>query len=290
MSQKRKSDGQHHSVLKTRRLEKGHSISQKANGNGTYTEVPPLPSIDKQYEEPVFTHPSLASQEGLHSKMVSYDRLEFLGDAYLEIIASRLIFDSYQHLPAGRMSQMRELLIKNDTLSQFTTLYGFDKRLKTAPSKERDTAQGWLKAKGDVFEAYVAAVILSDPVSGYKTAQEWLTKLWEPKIKDFNTGPIDVKSKEELARKIMAKGVKISYVDERPPVIHRGKGIETYYVGVYVTGWGWENQHLGSGKGLSKVAAGMEAAAQALENHPLIDEMVAKKTEFLAQRQEEEEK
>lgn len=239
--------------------------------------LPPLPSIDDQYKTAVFTHQSSAGPNG-----TSYDRLEFLGDAYLELIASQLIFEHLPDLTAGRMSQVRESMVKNETIGQYSVLYGLDRQLKDFNRLRHQAANAWLKIKGDVFEAYVAAVVLSGSSGeGFAVAKTWLTQLWKPKLDAVSTGPeASTRSKEELAKRILGKGVKIDYVDERKPEIHYGQGTETYFVGVYLTGWGWENQYLGSGKGLSRVAAGQAAAAAALENHPLIDEIIAKKAAF----------
>ncbi|EXJ86862.1 hypothetical protein A1O3_03816 [Capronia epimyces CBS 606.96] len=239
--------------------------------------LPPLPSIGDQYRGDVFTHPSSAG-----SSHASYDRLEFLGDAYLELIASQLIFERLPDLSAGRMSQVRESIVKNETIGQYSVLYGLDRQLKDSNRLRNESPNAWLKIKGDVFEAYVAAVVLSH-ADGFSVAKKWLTQLWEPKLEAVSAKPApSTKSKEELARKILGKDVKVIYTDEREPVIHYGQGTETYSIGVYLTGWGWENQYLGSGKGLSRVAAGQAAAAAALENHPLIDEIVAKRAAFYA--------
>nr|KAK5438986.1 hypothetical protein LTR18_008421 [Exophiala xenobiotica] len=253
-----------------------------SNHQSSPGSLPPLPNIDEKYVDEVFTHMSV-------SPTTNYDRLEFLGDAYIEVIASQLIYERLPDLPAGRMSQLRESLVKNETLGQYTVLYGLDKRLKQFKRIQNENKQAaWLKIKGDIFEAYVAAVVLSTP-DGFSTVKKFLTLLWAPKVDFVVAEPrASIKSKEELGKKLLGKGVTISYVDEREPVIHYGQGKETYYVGVYLTGWGWENQYLGSGKGLSKGVAGQEAAAAALNNHPLIDEIIAARNAFYDQRKEEE--
>ena len=55
---------------------------------------------------------------------------------------------------------------------------------------------------------------------------------------------------------------------------------------MYLTGWGWDKKHLGSGEGRNKAIAGDEAARQALLNVPLIDEISATKREVEAKRKE----
>jgi ribonuclease-3 len=90
---------------------------------------------------------------------------------------------------------------------------------------------------------------------------------------------IGIHSKDELAKKIMGKGIKLKYINESPPIQLDG-GIQTFFIGVYLTGWGWKDQHLGSGKGLNKTGAGNEAASKALANRPLIDDIAAIKIAF----------
>jgi ribonuclease-3 len=264
-----------------------HETSPRNNSNS----LPAIPPITPELSTAVFTHQGMA---GVHSNSqppsqeMTYDRLEFLGDAYIEVIATRLIWESYKSLSAGRMSQIRELLVKNETLHEYALAYSFDKRIK-AQDFQREDPKRWLKIVADVFEAYVAAVVLSDPVGGFKAAEEWLVALWQPKLKDVKATAPNLKAKEELARKIMAKGVKLNYRDEAPMQQLKG-GMQTYFIGVYLTGWGWEDLHLGSGTGLSKVAAGNEAAARALENRVVMEQITEKRTRYLDEQKADKEK
>lgn len=242
------------------------------------THPPVLPPIkDPSLEKAAFRHPGVVKDSEGDTSSLSYDRLEILGDAYLELIATKLIWNRFQNLPSGRISQLRELLVKNETLAEYATLYGFDHRA-SVPEDHLRQPKRWTKTKGDIFEAYVAAVILSDPVSGYEVVEKWLSQLWLPKLLGFHDAKPNLQSKELLAKKIMGKGIKLKYIDERPPVQLAG-GMQTFFVGVYLTGWGWENQHLGSGQGLNKASAGDHAAREALLNKPLIDEIAAVKRE-----------
>ncbi|KAI9872215.1 MAG: hypothetical protein M1823_008232, partial [Watsoniomyces obsoletus] len=176
----------------------------------------------------------------------------------------------------------------NETLSEFSLAYGFDKRLNIDPSSRPESSKNThIKLNGDVFEAYVAAVVLSDPREGFEKAEDWLTKLWEPKLKTVSVKPPDEQSKGELQKRIGAKGVRIEYKDERSAIIDKKHGIETYFMGVYLTGWNYENKRIGNGHGLSKKAAGMAAAKNALENTAIIEDCVAKKARSQAEQAEE---
>ncbi|KAL5047933.1 hypothetical protein BDW71DRAFT_178429 [Aspergillus fruticulosus] len=232
--------------------------------------VPPLPLIkDDQLERAVFTHPGVAKDP-----RTTYDRLEILGDAYIELISTKLIWNKFEHMPSGRISQIRELLVKNETLAEYASQYGIDKRA-SVPAELSNQPKRWIKTKGDIFEAYVAAVILSHP-DGYAVAETWLSELWSPKLNSLEESCSIFQAKEALARKINGKGAKLRYIDEKESVQHQ-KGTQTFFIGVYFTGWGWNNKHLGSGQGSNKTIAGDRAAQQALENTELIKEIVASK-------------
>jgi ribonuclease-3 len=214
----------------------------------------------------------------------TYERLEFLGDAYLEVIATRLIFSRYPHLAAGRQAQIRERLVKNDTLTKFSMAYNFQARLK-AGEGERELARASGKILADVFEAYVAAVILSDPVDGFKRAEIWLTELWAPiLLREF--GPINSdggatfneynqNAKQELQQKIVGKDIKLEYIENRP--MEQTKHMQRYFISLFLTGWGHEKQLLGTGEGQNKVEAGNRAAMDAMvQSKDIIDEAARK--------------
>lgn len=153
--------------------------------------IPDLPPLSKALASAPFKHKSTltAYDRTDGASDLSYERLEFLGDAYLELFASRLIFSRYSHLPAGRMSQLRELLVKNETLAEYALLYGFEQKVEIldVQTLKNDAHgkknKGFNKILGDVFEAYVAAVVMGggDDV-GSKRAEAWLTALWSVKL------------------------------------------------------------------------------------------------------------
>ncbi|PYI12120.1 ribonuclease III [Aspergillus sclerotiicarbonarius CBS 121057] len=255
---------------------KNTTLPRQASGTRVECSLPALPPIlDSMLENAVFTHPGVSNNIG-----ATYDRLEVLGDAYIELISTKLIWDRFQDIPSGRISQIRELLVKNETLSDYATRYGLDRRASVPPDYLKQPRR-WVKTKADIFEAYVAAVVLSDSTNGYHAAEEWLSKLWLPKIEQLGQQKSSLHAKESLAKKIMGKGIKLNYVDERPPA-QRGKGLQTYFIGVYLTGWGWNHKHLGSGQGSNKAIAGDEAAEKALLNESLIDEIMEAKKAHLA--------
>ncbi|KAK0508390.1 hypothetical protein JMJ35_009474 [Cladonia borealis] len=253
---------------------------------GNPSTLPPLPEIrDKSLVSTLFTHPGTLNGHSSTKVDTSYDRLELLGDAYIEIIATRLVFSRFPKMPAGRLSQQRELLVKNETLAEYALAYNFDEKGQLPTSMKqggKDSKKKWTKTMGDMFEAYVAAIVLSDPTDGFETAEGWLRLLWENKLAKqptIETQTADPNAKVQLANKVMGKDIKLHYRDEAPPQELRKEGKLIFQIGVYLTGWGWENTRLGTGKGLSKQEAGAKAAADALVN-PLTAQVASVKIRF----------
>ncbi|KAJ5576356.1 hypothetical protein N7535_003282 [Penicillium sp. DV-2018c] len=255
---------------------RSHDSNCSSNEPSRPRNSTPPPILDDKLELAVFTHPALGNNNNM-----TYDRLEILGDAYIELIATKLVWETFPDLPPGRISQIRELLVKNETLSGFAEIFGFDRKV-SVPANYNTPSKRWTKTKGDVFEAYVAAVILSDPVCGYEIARHWLTGLWMPLLRNLGHQKAELRCKEALAKKIMGKNVKLEYLEERPSVQQKG-GTQTFFVALYLTGWGWVKRYLGSGQGLSKAAAGDEAARVILANTPLLLEIMSAKESWESQ-------
>ena len=252
--------------------------------NGNLNTLPELPEIrDISLADVPFIHAGVLDVKASLDFNASYDRLEFLGDAYLGLIASRIIFSRYPHYSAGKMSRQRELLIMNETLAEFSLAYGFEKRARLPKQYQmagnREPSKSWTKVMGDIFEAYVAAIIISDSENGFSIAERWLTELWAPMLSDEDDAEVNLIAKVQLATKIAGKGVRIAYLDEAQPGVFKKDGRLLYQVGAYVTGWGWQNTHLGSGKGWNKIEAGNRAATEAMSN-PLTARIGAIKHDF----------
>ncbi|KAK6210659.1 hypothetical protein LQW54_006008 [Pestalotiopsis sp. IQ-011] len=182
---------------------------------------PPLPTIrDATLERAVFTHAGLVKDA-----TGSYERLEWIGDAYLYLMSSAFIYQTFPQLSAGRCSQYREILIRNKTLGKYTQQYGFDQRLRL-PSEFQDqntTKKQYGKILGDVFEAYVAGVVLGDPEHGLSNAASWIKTLWRGELqeelrKEFRDRPVDYMNGTTLRAPLVAQhqGSSIAAPSELP--------------------------------------------------------------------------
>ena len=274
------------------------------------SSLPPLPPIvDSSLEQAALTHAGSTTKPGEQS----YERLEWLGDAYLYLMASAMIYQTFPDLAAGRCSQLREILVKNTTLSSYTVDYGLNKRtrfpavfdLRNRTNGASATEKTKRKVMGDVFESYVAGVILGTP-NGLALVSSWMKALWSKELaeeiqkehskrvkaapngsstaraEDSTSLPVVTDPKVRLIQAIGAKGVQIAYRDEGPPRKDKKSGLPWYTVGAYLDGWGETNFRLGIGSALSKKEAGAKAAQAALDNKKMMKVYEQKKRDFVS--------
>ena len=283
--------------------------------------LPNLPDVKAgPLQSAPFKHKSLTNYDRSSTTTdVTYERLEFLGDAYIELIASRLIFERYPSLTAGRQSQLRELLVKNETLAECSRAYGFENRIEIGAKEQmlEDVLtkkgmagnKGFNKVMGDVFEAYIAAVILSDVEHGFAVAEKWLTALWAPKLVENAPSAADAPTtsssadplttynptaKADLQQRIIGPPTaKLEYERYADSIELKGAqlGQNQHFIAVYLTGYGYEKKLLGMGDGRNKVEAGNWAAQRAMygESKGIVEECAGQMMEWREKRKKEKE-
>jgi ribonuclease-3 len=258
--------------------------------------IPTLPKVlDSNLELAAFTHAGLTSPKN----PLSYERLEWTGDAYIYLLSTLLISATFTaHLP-GPSSQIREKLVKNETLAGYAKQYGFESRARLPPDFSiTATVRERQKVMGDMFEAYVAAILLSDPTNGVQTVAQWLKALWSmtiaKEIRDQERvnkqAPQDddhLNAKEKLAKKLISPGIKVNYKEIAPQKRDPESGGFIFTVGVFLDGWGEQDKQLAFGRGKSKKDAGFRAAEMALQNYKLISTYENMKKEHDAKKKAE---
>lgn len=284
-------------------------------------QLPPLPEIlDATLDVAAFTHQGMAGRVN----DLSYERLEWVGDSYLYLTATLLISQTFPSLLPGKCSQLRERLIKNITLADYARQYSFQKFAKIPSemlgnSKHATKDKDMTKIMGDIFEAYIAAVILSDPHNGVARATDWLKKLWSMTLKKEiinqeksgmkydspmwrlrgNAGwvriaektadpePVQLGPKEQLQKLLGSKGIRLMYRDAAPEKKDKTNKLPLFTVGVYLDGYGEKDKQLGYGTANGKKDAGIKAASMALANKNLMKQLTDKKKVRDAQMEQE---
>lgn len=180
----------------------------------------------------------------------SNERIEYLGDAVLELISSEYIYQTYPQLSEGEMTKTRAYAVCEESLLKVANQYHFKDYLLLGKCEMHDPQPSIL---ADAVEAVIGAIFLD---GGMAKAKEFILPNIIPFIKEcVETGNKDYKT--QLQEKLQEHGeVKIEYrlVEERGADHEK-----VFVVEVYCDG-----KKLGMGEGKSKKEAEMEAARKAL--------------------------
>jgi len=183
------------------------------------------------------------------------ERLEFLGDAVLELIATRYLYDNYPSHQEGELTNFRSALVNYRMLSEIARRLGMEKYLLMSRGEAKDTGRARQVILANAIEAVIGAIYLDQ---GYDAAKEFILRevmVELPAI--INEGAyLDPKSKlQEIVQE--KKGVTPSYsvLSETGPDHDK-----VFLVGVYLG-----TDKVGEGKGPSKQEAEVSAAENALK-------------------------
>ena len=198
-----------------------------------------------------FQKPALLSQALTHPSMghEHNQRLEYLGDAVLELCVSEKIYEKHPEMHEGAMTRLRQKLVREEKLAEAAKQIQLGQLLTMDRSCEVSGGRENPSVLCDTFEAVLAAVYLD---GGLNAAREMVTRL----IGDCSeTGETDAKSalQEYLQQKGYDMPAYATLGEEGPP--HD----RVFTAAVFV-----EGKEIAQGKGTSKKRAEQEAASAAL--------------------------
>lgn len=182
-----------------------------------------------------------------------YERLEFLGDAVLQLIVSSYIFKRYPKMPQGRLTRLRAAMVNEKSFSTFARECTFNKYIRLGRGEEKASARDRDSLLCDIFESFVGALYLDQ---GQPTVEKFVQQVIFPKLDEGMFAEF-FDHKTELQELAQAEGpVDIDYelIDEFGPDNDR-----SFKVNVSIGG-----KLFGVGVGHSKKAAEQHAAQQAL--------------------------
>jgi ribonuclease-3 len=152
---------------------------------------------DTRLLEQAFVHRSYIN-ENPRTGLVHNERLEFLGDAVLELVSTEYLYTNYPHHNEGDLTAYRSSLVNAVTLGELASSLGFNDMIRLSKGEAKDVHRARSSILADAYEAVVGALYLSD---GYS------------KAKDFISKTVLVKT-EEVIRKGLYKDAK-SFVQEK---------------------------------------------------------------------------
>ena len=218
-----------------------------------------IPFKEKELLYAASTHSSYANDHR-EKNLENLERLEFLGDAVIELIVSDYLYKKYTDLPEGQLTKMRAAAVREETLAQLTIENKLQQFILLGKGEEQSNGRNRISLLCDVFEAFTGAIYLD---SGIETARDFLATTLFPKIAvgDSSHG-MDYKT--NLQESLQQDGVvQIEYrVIETSGPDHA----RIFKVGVYI-----EGSLLGLGEGSSKKRAEQTAAKEAFKRIKLDD-------------------
>ena len=137
---------------------------------------------DKSLLDTAFTHTSYANEHRL-LKISHNERLEFLGDAVLQLIISRYLFEKYPKKPEGDLSKLRSMIVREESLASFSCYCGFDAYVKLGKGEEKSGGRERATILGDLFEAFLGALLLDKGVDAVET---FLNQVVIPQVEKGN--------------------------------------------------------------------------------------------------------
>jgi ribonuclease-3 len=199
-----------------------------------------------------FTHRSYLNE---HRKTVKEhnERLEFLGDAVLELVVTEYLYKSYDD-PEGVLTNWRSALVRTESISAAANRNGFEPLLRLSRGEKRGTDRARGQILANAYEAVIGALYLDQ---GYDSAKRFIEKTLLFTFEEIlKTGSwMDPKSHlQELVQSKVGFTPQYKVLDEVGPDHEK-----TFTVGVLVDG-----ELKGKGTGPSKQAAQVAAAEAAL--------------------------
>lgn len=217
----------------------------------------------KQLNNILFTNTALLEQAFIHRSyinenprtgLVHNERLEFLGDAVLELVVTEYLYTTFPHHSEGDLTAYRSALVNAITLGEVATALSFNDMMRLSKGEAKDVHRARSSILADAYEAFIGALYLDQ---GYETCKEFITRTLLGKT-------------EEIIRKGLYKDAK-SFVQEKAQEkysttpsyqVLREEGPDhdkLFFVAIY-----FGDEQIAEGKGKSKQEAETAAARAAL--------------------------
>ena len=230
-------------------------MNQKNNENlKKFSQKIGLNFKDEKLLQQVFVHRSYLN-ENIGFDLDHNERLEFLGDAVLELVVTEYLYQNFDN-PEGELTNLRSALVKGPMLSQVAKDIGMDNYLYLSRGEAKAEGKSRQLILANVFEALIGAIYLDQ---GYQAAVDFIKKNLINRLKEIIDQKLflDPKSHlQELSQDQLRVTPIYKVINEHGP-----DHAKSFTVGCFVN-----NQLVGEGSGSSKQAAESAAASSALEH------------------------
>jgi ribonuclease III len=207
-------------------------------------------------------HKSYANEQQLEEHCGN-ERLEFLGDAVIELVISHILMEQAQDSPEGRLSKMRASIVNTDSLAGISRSYALSDCLRLSRGEQENRGREKKSILANAYEALAAAVYFD---GGYDAVFGMISAHFKPLIDEAARRrgySRDYKSRlQELVQKLFNDTPVYEIISEQGPDHYKSFGVQVII----------NNQPCGTGRGGNKKTAEQQAAREALKllesNHP----------------------
>jgi ribonuclease-3 len=198
------------------------------------------------------THPSVAHEQGL--PLQTNQRLEFLGDAVLQLALTRELYEKFPGFGEGPLTKARAKLVNRRSLAERARQLGLGRRLILSRGEEISGGRERPSALADTFEALLGAIFLD---GGFEAAREFILRQFFSAFGELSVIPILENPKGELQELLQA-------FSSEAPRYHVVAATGPDHDRVFECTVHHAGKELARGQGKSKKAAESEAALAAL--------------------------
>ena len=195
------------------------------------------------------THSSYANEKHM-KKLSDNERLEFLGDAVLEIVSSEFLYHNYEKLPEGELTKLRASIVCEPTLALCTEELHLGDYLFLGRGEDLTGGRKRKSILSDALEAVIGAIYLD---GGFANAKEFILKYI---LTDIENKKLFYDSKTILQEVVQSNHQQLEYVliGETGPDHNKSFTVEVHI----------DEKRMSEGIGHTKKAAEQEAAYKAL--------------------------
>lgn len=196
------------------------------------------------------THRSVSADDATRR---DNERLEFLGDAVLQLVITEALYRRYPDLAEGQMAKIRSALVSKPSLAEIAESIGLGGFVELAPSEDRSGGREKPSILADTMEAILGAVYLD---AGLEVADRVILEIWGDRVSERALRP-GLKDYKTRLQEVLAR------TGRRPFYDVSGSGPDhdpRFHADAVIDG-----AVMGSGEGSSKKEAEQAAARDALE-------------------------
>ena len=198
------------------------------------------------------THPSLGHETQKHH--FDNQRLEFLGDAVLQLVITEYLYSHYSGEAEGRLTKLRSRLVSRETLKMHAAELDLGRYLMIGRGEESSGGRQRPSTLADAFEALLGALYLDSDLA---TARDFILKKMESDLSQLRQEPVDINPKGHLQETLQA-------ISPRSPVYEVLSQSGPEHEKTFAVQVVWEGITLGQGTGHSKKQAETAAALDAM--------------------------